>query len=146
MTVLWLYYVIKNKTDFDKMSKAWFYPVISGMLTLIIACLAYISIGMWPVGDESGMIVDMHHQYAPLLSQLRDMLMNGGSMLYNMEKLKKLRKETGLTVYDMAKKLGITASFYSQIENKKRRLFYDMAIKIAQIFDEKPDNLFYVEK
>lgn len=67
-------------------------------------------------------------------------------MLYRMDKLKKLRKESGLTVYDMAKKLGITASFYSQIENKKRRLFYDMAIKIARIFDEKPDNLFYSEK
>ncbi|MEG0826286.1 MAG: helix-turn-helix transcriptional regulator [Bacilli bacterium] len=63
--------------------------------------------------------------------------------MYNMEKLKKIRKENKLTVYDMAKKLGITASFYSQIENKKRRLFYDMAINIAFIFNKKPDDLFY---
>ena len=44
---------------------------------------------------------------------------------------------------DMADKLGITASFYSQIENKKRRLFYDMAYDIAKIFNLKPDDLFY---
>ena len=43
-------------------------------------------------------------------------------MFYSMDKLKVLRKEAGLTVYDMAEKLGITASFYSQIENKRRRL------------------------
>ena len=67
-------------------------------------------------------------------------------MLYSMEKLKKIRKATGLTVYDMADKLGITASFYSQIENKKRRLFYDMAVKIASIFDVSPDEIFYIKK
>jgi len=64
-------------------------------------------------------------------------------MHYSMNKLKRIRKENGLTVYDMADKLGITASFYSQIENKKRRLFYDMAIKIAKIFDMTPDSIFY---
>lgn len=66
--------------------------------------------------------------------------------MYSMDKLKKIRKKSGLTIYDMADKLGITASFYSQIENKKRRLFYDMAIKIAEIFKTKPDNLFYIKE
>lgn len=65
-------------------------------------------------------------------------------MLYNVEKLKKLRKENRLTIYDMADKLGITASYYSQIENQKRRLFYDMAVKISKIFDKKPDEIFYI--
>lgn len=60
-----------------------------------------------------------------------------------MEKLKKLRKEHKYTIYDMAKILEITPSFYSQIENKKRRLFYDTAVKIATIFNMKPDELFY---
>lgn len=67
-------------------------------------------------------------------------------MFYSMDKLKVLRKEAGLTVYDMAEKVGITASFYSQIENKRRRLFYDMAIKIAKVFDKKPDDIFYVDE
>lgn len=64
-------------------------------------------------------------------------------MLYDTSDLKKLRRESGLTVYDMANKLHITASFYSQIENKRRRLFYDMAINIARIFNKKPDDIFY---
>lgn len=63
--------------------------------------------------------------------------------MYNMEKLKKLRKENNYSIYDMAKKLNITPSFYSQIENKKRRLFYDTALKISAIFNMKPDDIFY---
>lgn len=62
--------------------------------------------------------------------------------MYNMDKLKKLRIDNGYTIYDMANKLGITASYYSQIENKKKRLFYDMAYKIANIFNMKPDSIF----
>ena len=66
--------------------------------------------------------------------------------MYSMKKLKEIRKARGLTIYDMAKELNITASFYSQIENKKRRLFYDNAIKIAAILNMKPDDLFYTEE
>lgn len=69
---------------------------------------------------------------------------SGGFMYYSMDKLKKMRKENGLTVYNMAEKLGITASFYSQIENKRRRLFYDMAVKIADVFNSTPDDIFYI--
>jgi len=63
--------------------------------------------------------------------------------MYNMEKLKEIRKKRKYTIYDMAKLLKITPSFYSQIENKKRRLFYDTAVKISSIFNMKPDELFY---
>lgn len=63
--------------------------------------------------------------------------------MYGMSKLKRVRKEKGYTIYKMAKLLKITPSFYSQIENKKRRLFYDTAYKIAFILDMKPDELFY---
>ena len=63
--------------------------------------------------------------------------------MYNMNKLKEIRKQNNYTVYDMAEKLKITPSFYSQIENKKKRLFYDMAIKISSIFNMKPDEIFY---
>lgn len=60
-----------------------------------------------------------------------------------MSLLRKTRKEHGLTVYDMAKKLGISPSYYSQIETGKKRLFYDMAVRIASIFNMKPDEMFY---
>lgn len=43
----------------------------------------------------------------------------------------------------MAKILKISKTFYWQIENRKRRLSYDMAIKIASIFKMTPDKLFY---
>lgn len=63
--------------------------------------------------------------------------------MYNTQKLKLLRKEKEITIYEMAKRLCITPSFYSQIENKKRRLFYDTAVKIGIILNTKPDVLFY---
>ena len=43
----------------------------------------------------------------------------------------------------MADMLGISKSFYSQLENRHRRLLYDKAVKMAAIFDMKPDELFY---
>lgn len=39
--------------------------------------------------------------------------------MYDMNNLKKIRKEKGYTIYDMAQKLNITPSYYSQLENKK---------------------------
>ncbi len=58
-------------------------------------------------------------------------------------KLQRKREKAGLSYEDMAKKLGISKSFYWQIEHKKRRLYYDMAIKIARLFNLKPDDLFF---
>ena len=58
----------------------------AGILTLLGLVLGYTYLGMWPLGGEdgkTGMIVDMHHQYAPLLAQLRTMLLEGGDPLYN---------------------------------------------------------------
>lgn len=58
-------------------------------------------------------------------------------------KLKELRYSKKLTNKDMAEKLGISKPFYCQIENGSRRLSYDMAVRIAEIFGKKPDKLFY---
>lgn len=57
-------------------------------------------------------------------------------------KLRELRKKKRYTTQDMAEKLGISKPFYSQIENQMRRLSYDMAVKIAAVFDKKPDQIF----
>ncbi len=64
---------------------AWYYPLLSGLLSLAAMCVAYSFVGMWPFGEKTGMAVDMHHQYAPLLSGLRDAILNGGSPLYSFE-------------------------------------------------------------
>ncbi len=46
---------------------------------------------------------------------------------------------------DMAKLLTISKTYYWQLENNKRRISYNMAIKIATIFALKPDDIFYEE-
>lgn len=57
--------------------------------------------------------------------------------------LKELRKKRGLSYEDMAKILGISKSYYWQIEHRNRRLCYDMAKKIAKVFELKPDDIFF---
>lgn len=57
--------------------------------------------------------------------------------------LKELREKQGLSYEDMAKILGISKAYYWQIEHKNRRLYYDMAKKIAEIFNLKPDDIFF---
>lgn len=62
-----------------------------------------------------------------------------------MNKLREMRLKKKIASKDMADKLGISVAFYSQIENKNRRLTYDMAVNIANIFKCKPDYIFYEE-
>lgn len=64
---------------------AWYYPLFSGLLCLVAMMVAYSFVGMWPFGEKTGMVVDMHHQYAPLLAGLRDGILNGEIGLYNFE-------------------------------------------------------------
>ena len=62
--------------------------------------------------------------------------------MYKTDKLKELRNKYNYTIYDMAKKLEISSSHYSLLENKKRMLSYEMAIRIAKVFNKKPDDIF----
>lgn len=68
---------------------------------------------------------------------------NGGSSVYN--KLREIRMKNKMTAREVSEKVGISKPFYCQLENCKRRLSYDTAIKIASVFDVKPDYLFYEE-
>lgn len=58
-------------------------------------------------------------------------------------KLKEIRIKNNMTLVDVAKKVGISKPFYCQLENGKRRLLYETAIKIASVFNVTPDYLFY---
>lgn len=60
-----------------------------------------------------------------------------------MSKLKEVRLNAHLSCADMSKKLHISKVHYWQIEKRKRKLYYDMAIKIADILGMTPDSLFY---
>ncbi len=59
--------------------------------------------------------------------------------------LEKLRIEKGYSIRDIAKIINISSSYYCQLENGDRRLYYDLAIKIAKVFDLKPDDIFFNE-
>ena len=59
------------------------------------------------------------------------------------EKLRQMRLEKKYTMQNMADMLGISKSFYSQIEKGNRTLTYKMAVSIAKIFNKKPDYIFY---
>lgn len=62
-----------------------------------------------------------------------------------MKKLKEVRRANNYSCQKMAEKLNISKTFYWQLENKERRLSYNMAIRIAKIFGMKPDELFFYE-
>lgn len=62
-----------------------------------------------------------------------------------LQKLKKLRLEHKYTYQDMADKLKISKAYYWQLENNNRNLYYELAKKIANIFDLKPDDIFFDE-
>ena len=62
-----------------------------------------------------------------------------------MKKLKELRTSVGLTVNDISKLIGISPTYYWQIENKHRRLYYELTVKIAKVFNKKPDEIFFEE-
>lgn len=59
-----------------------------------------------------------------------------------MMNLKKLRLERGQTLEQVALDVGISTAHYYMIENGKRRLYYDLAVKISNHFNLKPDDIF----
>lgn len=57
-------------------------------------------------------------------------------------KLREIRAQSGLSQAQMAAKLGICKQYYSQIELGQRRLSYNMAAAIAEVFGVTPDAIF----
>lgn len=57
------------------------------------------------------------------------------------ERLTKLRKNTKLTQGELAKKLGIPRTTYSNYENGNRQPDYETLLKIAEFFDVSTDYL-----
>ena len=63
--------------------------------------------------------------------------------LNKLTKLEEIRVKNNLTHKEMADILKISKAYYWQIENGNRNLYYKLAVKIASIFNLKPDDLFY---
>lgn len=57
--------------------------------------------------------------------------------------LKQHRLNKGYSCETMARKLGISKTYYWQIEQGKRRITYDLAMKMATVFNTTPDTLLY---
>lgn len=60
----------------------------------------------------------------------------------NLTKLKVLRENKNISYRSMANKLDVSFQYYWMIENGKRGLSYEMAVKIAEILDTTPDYIF----
>ena len=60
----------------------------------------------------------------------------------NLNNLKLLRESKGRSYQDMATFLDVSFQYYWMIENGKRRLSYEMAVKIAEALETTPDNIF----
>lgn len=61
-----------------------------------------------------------------------------------LERLKELRLSKGMTLKDIAEELDISLEYYWMLENEKRKLSYEMACKIAAIFQKTPDQIFLI--
>lgn len=57
-------------------------------------------------------------------------------------KLKEMRINSGFTYQHVANEVGISKEYYWMIENGKRRLTYENAVKIAKVFKSSPDYIF----
>ncbi len=58
-------------------------------------------------------------------------------------KFRLMRKERGMNLEDIAHQLHVSKAYISMIETGKRSLDYEMAIHMAQIFNIRPDELFF---
>lgn len=60
----------------------------------------------------------------------------------NLANLKVLREKKNISYQSMADNLDVSFQYYWMIENGKRGLSYEMAIKIAQVLGTTPDKIF----
>lgn len=60
----------------------WLCPTAAAVLALCVLGLGYAFIGVWPTGHKSVLMVDLHHQYAPLMSEYRQRLLSGDFSVY----------------------------------------------------------------
>jgi len=66
-----------------------------------------------------------------------------GERIMQYQKLKQIRRKKDLSSQKVASGVGISSAYYCQIENGKRRLTYAIAVRIADYFEMKPDDIFY---
>ncbi len=63
-----------------------------------------------------------------------------------MKNLREIRKEYGMTMKELADKIGVSESAISQYENGKREPGYETLIKLAGLFNVSADYLLGIEE
>lgn len=56
---------------------------VTFLLAFAIMSLAFALLGVFPFGDHQILVIDAYHQYYPFLSEYRDALVSGRSLIYN---------------------------------------------------------------
>lgn len=73
---------LKSKHDLTRQADR-SYAVMSFFLPFLILSIAYASRAIFPFGDKHILTVDLYHQYAPFLAELRTKILSGGSLFYS---------------------------------------------------------------
>ena len=60
-----------------------YYIWLSALLSFCGIAVCYTALGVYPFGEESVMIIDMHHQYSAFFSLMREKVLSFGSMTYS---------------------------------------------------------------
>ncbi|NLZ70461.1 MAG: YfhO family protein, partial [Clostridiaceae bacterium] len=60
----------------------WLYTLSFAVPFLLVA-IAFVAMQFYPIGDRTPLTVDLYHQYAPFMSELRYKILNGESLLYS---------------------------------------------------------------
>ena len=59
------------------------FPFLAFIIPALIIGVAFACMEVSPFGDNSMMVIDNFHQYSPFLSEFKDILKDGGSLLYS---------------------------------------------------------------
>lgn len=57
--------------------------LLSFLMPFLICTVVYLVAGYYPIGDKQIIVTDFWHQYYPIIRELRETLLEGGSLLWN---------------------------------------------------------------
>ena len=72
---------LKRPFIFDT-GKGWI-AFFSFLMPFLICTVVYLVAGYYPIGDKQIIVTDFWHQYFPVIRELRETLLEGGSLLWN---------------------------------------------------------------
>ena len=102
--------------------------------------------GSRPVQEPPNVTILLHNSTISQLILSKLLVKAGANKVDFGEKLRKLRKESGLTQKQLADRLGLAKSIVSYYENGSRYPSYDVLVKLARIFHVSTDYFLGLEK